>query len=267
MRRLVLLIAFAVITGALISFGIVDVLNIIDGDPYEDGLTWEDHLYDGANDQSLITGTAFVAPESGAYEFTKAIAEKEDALNLQLRHIEVVFSETKMINRFKTAVASSTSRSSGYRRYLTVDLTLPSGITAEQYKKVIGHTGLNPIIDIAVAMEKQIGVNSLYILAHAAEESKWGKSEIAAKKNNFFGYNAVDSNPSKAFSYISPEACVKSVMTQIKKSYLTKGGKFYSRKNGATLLGMSARYASNPLWDENIASIMNKIHGAVDKQN
>ena len=43
--------------------------------------------------------------------------------------------------------------------------------------------------------EERYGVNALYLMAHSALESAWGRSQIARDKNNFFGIAAYDTSP------------------------------------------------------------------------
>ena len=43
--------------------------------------------------------------------------------------------------------------------------------------------------------EKRYQVNALYLMAHSALESAWGRSQIAKDKNNFFGIAAYDTTP------------------------------------------------------------------------
>jgi beta-N-acetylglucosaminidase len=43
------------------------------------------------------------------------------------------------------------------------------------------------------------GVDPRYYFAHACVETGYGKSDIAKKKGNYFGINAVNSNPNKAY--------------------------------------------------------------------
>ena len=45
------------------------------------------------------------------------------------------------------------------------------------------------------AAEQRYGVNALYLVAHSALESAWGRSKIAKDKNNFFGISAYDDTP------------------------------------------------------------------------
>lgn len=49
-----------------------------------------------------------------------------------------------------------------------------------------------------IEIAEETGLNPVYILAHAATESAWGKSKMAVNKNNYFGIHAYDSNPDLA---------------------------------------------------------------------
>ena len=49
-----------------------------------------------------------------------------------------------------------------------------------------------------IAAAKETGLNPVYLFAHAACESAFGNSYLARTRNNYFGINAVDSNPGLA---------------------------------------------------------------------
>ncbi len=115
--------------------------------------------------------------------------------------------------------------------------------------------------------EKEEGVNGVYLLAHAIHETGWGKSRIAREKFNLYGYGAFDASPLKsAFDFQTPGDSVIFVAKKIRANYLTIGGKYYSKKYGATLRGMNEKYASDkvepndPLtWADKIARQMKAI--------
>lgn len=104
--------------------------------------------------------------------------------------------------------------------------------------------------------EQTYGVNAILALGVAINESAWGMSPISQSKNNLFGLNAVDSNPTGAAdTYTSPSASV----TEFSKNYISRG---YAdpadwRYNGGFLgnkkLGANVRYASDPYWGEKAA--------------
>ena len=108
------------------------------------------------------------------------------------------------------------------------------------------------------AAEQKYGVNALYLVAHSALESAWGRSNIAKDKNNFFGIAAYDETPySSATKYDNVDSGIMGAARWIKEKYLHNSG---YPANGAYLGnkagGMNVNYATAPYWGESIASIM-----------
>ena len=108
------------------------------------------------------------------------------------------------------------------------------------------------------AAEQKYGVNALYLVAHSALESAWGRSNIAKDKNNFFGIAAYDDTPyTSATKYDSVDGGIMGAARWIKERYLHNSG---YPANGAYLGnkagGMNVNYATAPYWGESIASIM-----------
>ena len=108
------------------------------------------------------------------------------------------------------------------------------------------------------AAEQKYGVNALYLVAHSALESAWGKSQIAKDKNNFFGIAAYDSTPyTSATKFDDVDSGILGAARWIDRNYLSnKGypanGAYLGNKAG----GMNVNYATAPYWGESIASIM-----------
>lgn len=104
---------------------------------------------------------------------------------------------------------------------------------------------------IFVKASKQTGLNPLYLYAHAAIESGFGKSHLAKTRHNYFGINAVDHNPDRAYNMgDSIEQGIMEGAEWIKKNYYDNG---YT-----TLQSMKeAGYASDPSWGNKIISIAN----------
>ncbi len=102
-----------------------------------------------------------------------------------------------------------------------------------------------------------LGINPLYIAAHAAWETGWGTSAIWRDKNNPFGYGAYDRAPyASAVKFTSKAEGIKTGMTYIKRDYLASGGKY---NHGTTLRGMNVHYATDQNWKNGIASIMSSF--------
>ena len=108
------------------------------------------------------------------------------------------------------------------------------------------------------AAEERYGVNALYLVAHSALESAWGRSKIARDKNNFFGISAYDNNPyNAATKFDNVDAGILGAARWINEKYLSKStyparGAYLGNKAG----GMNVNYATAPYWGESIASIM-----------
>ena len=108
------------------------------------------------------------------------------------------------------------------------------------------------------AAEQKYGVNALYLVAHSALESAWGRSQIARDKNNFFGIAAYDTTPyTSATKFDDVDSGILGAARWIDRNYLSNTG---YPANGAYLgnkaRGMNVNYATAPYWGESIASIM-----------
>lgn len=109
-----------------------------------------------------------------------------------------------------------------------------------------------------ISHQNTYGVNALLMYGVSANESGWGESSIAMKKNNLFGHGAVDSNPYYgANGYSKPSDSIKyHAEVFISNGYLDAEDWRY---NGAHLgdksSGVNVRYASDPYWGEKAASV------------
>ena len=105
----------------------------------------------------------------------------------------------------------------------------------------------------------EYGANAMMMLALSTNESAYGRSAFAYRKNNLFGHAAFDSDAEKSSSkYSSPE---RSVLSHAKNyicdlycnpSSYTYHGPHFGNKAG----GMNVSYASDPYWGEKAAAIM-----------
>ena len=118
---------------------------------------------------------------------------------------------------------------------------------------------LNNTGDMFIKYQNKYGVNALMAASFAALESGWGKSSIAQNKNNLFGMNATDANPSEdAKKYSSVEACIEDFASNwMSKKYLNgtytslfRGGYFGDKGSG-----IFGKYSSDPYEGEKCASI------------
>lgn len=113
--------------------------------------------------------------------------------------------------------------------------------------------------DALVSGQNTYGVNALLVAGVGGNESYWGKSEIAQKKNNLFGLNAIDTSPgTSASTYASPQECIR----QYADGWMSRGYLFPNdwRYKGGFLgnkgSGINVSYASDPYWGERAANLI-----------
>ncbi len=107
--------------------------------------------------------------------------------------------------------------------------------------------------DLFVAAQDKYTVNALLMFGLAANESKWGTSNIANTKNNLFGLNAVDKSPgASANTFKSVEQCINEFAYEwVHKDYLNgSDGRYRGPHFGDKNSGMNVKYASDPYWGE-----------------
>ena len=147
-------------------------------------------------------------------------------------------------------------------RFLFKNLTEPTNYSADELNRVysmmnIPNSRLAGKGAIFKEAEKRYGVNALYLMAHSALESAWGRSQIANDKNNFFGIAAYDTSPyDSAKKFDDVDKGILGAAKWIRENYIDRGRDHLGNK--AT--GMNVRYASDPYWGEKIASIMMNIN-------
>jgi peptidoglycan hydrolase CwlO-like protein len=141
------------------------------------------------------------------------------------------------------------------------DLRIVPGVDAGALDSYFNGTAFAGLGSAFVKAGRQYGVNPLYLVAHAIEESAFGASEIAQTKNNLFGIAAYDSNPGAALSFASFAACIDYEARFVTRDYLDPHGAFY---HGPTLRGMNVAYATDPRWASNIAAIYLTLPGGLN---
>ncbi|MCI8617832.1 MAG: SH3 domain-containing protein [Clostridia bacterium] len=143
-----------------------------------------------------------------------------------------------------------------------MQLNKPSGLTLEQFKKVLSDSkDINKIFsdnaEYFYYIEKQYNINGIFVAAVGIHESAWGTSKIALQKNNLFGYGAYDSSPyNSAYTYNDYSQSIDLIARVFVKYYLNpKGTSIYGGEiavgtyyNGPTLTGVNTRYATDKNW-------------------
>ena len=157
---------------------------------------------------------------------------------------------------------------------INMQLNKPSGLTLEQFKKVLSdEKDKNKIFENNAEyfyyIEKQYNINGIFVAAVGIHESSWGTSKIALQKNNLFGYGAYDSNPyNGAYEFSNYSECIDLLARVFVKYYLNPSGtSIYGGEkavgtyyNGATLSGVNKKYASDKNWANAVFSHMKYLY-------
>jgi len=156
-------------------------------------------------------------------------------------------------------------------------LNKPSGLTLEQFKKVLtDNKDVNKIFennsDYFYYIEDEYGINGIFVASIGIHESAWGTSKIAKDKYNLFGYGAYDSNPyNGAYTFSSYSESIDLIARVLVKHYLNpKGtsiydgqvatGKYYS---GNTVFDVNKKYATDKNWANCVYKYMEYLYSKI----
>ncbi|MGZ4123912.1 MAG: SH3 domain-containing protein, partial [Tumebacillaceae bacterium] len=151
--------------------------------------------------------------------------------------------------------------------YEKLDLRLTSPVSAAELNAIIDRNRPDGLLagkgQVFLDAARKYGVSAQYLFAHAILESGWGTSQISRDKNNFFGYQAYDDSPYASAAYFqSIQDAVEWEAYFVRKQYLDASGQWYG--GAPSLDGMNVHYASDPLWSEKIAGLMDSIRAYAD---
>ena len=153
--------------------------------------------------------------------------------------------------------------------FLFRDLSKPTNYTAAELDKIfsimnIQGSRLAGKGAVFKEAEERYKINALYLIAHSALESSWGRSQIAKDKNNFFGIAAYDTTPyDSAKSFDNVDKGILGAAKWIRENYYDEGRTHLGNKAS----GMNVLYASDPYWGEKIASIMMTINSKLGEKD
>lgn len=158
-----------------------------------------------------------------------------------------------------------------------MELNKPSGLTLEQFRKVLTDSkDKNNIFsenaEYFYYIEQQYNINGIFVAAIGIHESAWGTSKIAKNKNNLFGYGAYDSSPySSSYDFSTYAEGIDLIARVLVKHYLNpKGTAIYGNEiasgkyyNGNTLTAVNKRYATDKNWANKVYSYMKYLYNKI----
>jgi len=188
------------------------------------------------------------------------IQNNHDAEVKLLKQLEELNERTKQIKisqeKHKKALEEAKE---GLSIYSDLDAGEKVSLNADDMNRIIdgwtSHIAEDSILrghgEAFIVASRETGLDPVYLLAHAIIESGSGTSYLARTRYNFFGINAVDTNPDLA--YTMGDGVDQGI---IAGAYWIKSN-FYD--NGYTSLYEMANggYATSPRWASDIASVYN----------
>lgn len=165
----------------------------------------------------------------------------------------VIAEETSEETQEQVVVETSAKN---YKVTVDMDLRIPSNATAEDIEKMLSGTALSGLGQAFVDAEKTYGVNALYMMGLAAEESGYGTSNYAVNRNNLYGWGAVDSNPDLAKHFDTKYNATQFVASKLKQNYLTEGGAYHE---GYTARSIDVHYCTDKKHADKIVDYINYL--------
>lgn len=124
--------------------------------------------------------------------------------------------------------------------------------------------------EIAIQLSSEYGIPWEAVMAQGILESASGTTKYARERNNFFGLNAVDSNPDLAYSYPSPQAGWRGYYEFIKSNprYTLAGAFNYPNDPYGYIVAIkSAGYATDPDYVPKVSRLIKAIHNRATEKN
>ncbi|MBR5621458.1 glucosaminidase domain-containing protein [Candidatus Saccharibacteria bacterium] len=123
---------------------------------------------------------------------------------------------------------------------------------------------------IAIQLSSEYGIPWEAVMAQGILESTSGTSKYAVERNNFFGINAVDSNPDKATSFSTPQEGWKGYYEFIKNNsrYARAGAFNYPNDPYGYIQAIkNAGYATDPNYVAKVSGLIKAIQNRASERN
>ena len=158
-----------------------------------------------------------------------------------------------------------------YNYYMFLPLRSKTSISASTLNSYISKYSDSVLLNSGqtfIDAQNKYGINALILFAMACHESGNGTSNYAKDRNNLFGWNAIDSDPSSASRFNSVSDCVNQQAGINLRGYVDiTDGRFFSSSLGNKGSGLNVKYASDPYWGMEIASICYAIDKLDNNKN
>jgi beta-N-acetylglucosaminidase len=130
------------------------------------------------------------------------------------------------------------------------DMTRITNFTAAELEKALAGTELSGLGDVYSQIEKEYGINALFLISIAKLESAGGSSSLAQRQNNLGG---LKNGGSGYMSFDTKADCIRYMAQLLKENYLTEGAKYFF---GKTVSAVNTRYCEGSSWSVQVEDIM-----------
>lgn len=248
---------------------------------YEEEL---EYLTQYRNNEELYKGTTCIAQEgrNGTQKITikRTYDENNNLINEErVKAIITKASLNKIIDvGTKIYVEPKVNKSVTKNIEFTIPLNKPSGLSLEQFEKVLTDSkDKNKVFQNNAKyfyyIEKEYNINGLFVAAVGIHESAWGTSKIASKKYNLFGYGAYDSNPyNGAYNFESYSESIDLIARVFTKYYINPSGtKIYDNSlasgkyyKGNSIEAVGKSYATDKEWANKVYTQMKYLYSKIN---
>ena len=157
-----------------------------------------------------------------------------------------------------TACVLSTNLVYGKIAFTPYDVTISSGVTVNDLRKVVPET-MKDIVNDIVYYSNQYGVNELFLTSIIRLESGNNTSTMAQNKNNLGGIRNKSGN---YHSFSSKQNCIEYMAKLLSNDYLNESGKYY---NGKSIESVCINYNGTHEWCSQVESISLKMYNDIRK--
>lgn len=132
--------------------------------------------------------------------------------------------------------------------YNPYNLREPSNLSEQQIYNMLEGTKLQKLSHAYYRLEKQYGINAIFLMSLNSLESGYGTSNLAQSKNNIGGIKS-----SSGWRYFdSWDSCLEYIASLINSKYLNRDGCYY---NGLSIWNINTRYCEENDWSAKINHI------------
>ncbi|UXR79065.1 glucosaminidase domain-containing protein [Staphylococcus sp. IVB6227] len=224
--------------------------------------------------ESGVTGSPKITIEKSKYTFNQA-------LNLQMSRGQPMKSVSYgwiQATRTQTSDAMEPNRiwNNSTQRYQMLNLGKYQGVPVSKLNQILSGKGtLHNQGQMFATACKRYNLNEIYLIAHAFLESAYGKSNFASGTYgiyNFFGINAIDSNPNLAINFArnegwtSPEKGITGGAKFVREDYIGKGQNTLYRMRWNPKKPATHQYATAIEWCQHQATTIANLYKQIGLQ-